>query len=204
MCNDTPDELVFDNYYETSLSGSDARRADPRQSVGYLEHAKGPRCSDYIRALLHARTHGDFCCGKSGPRRSSCARVEDLIHANLPTDNQSTHARLQPNTKAARAALNKDLEQSHIVLGFEGVLKNRIMTITRRVLFRRCWAAACHRGCSRKYAKSAGWFIRFMRSTQAMSPIAACSRSMPGRARSDLKELVPVVPARKSSKLPTR
>jgi predicted Zn-dependent peptidase len=119
MTNDTPDDLVFDHYQEAAYPGQAIGdpilgRADvvakvPRDVIaGYIRRFYTPP-----RLVVSAAgnvSHEDFV-----------TRVEKLF-AGLPTGSDPVHvpARYAGGEKRAEKAL----EQSHIVLGFQGISRH--------------------------------------------------------------------------------
>ena len=116
MTNDTPDDLIFDNYYETAYPGQGlgAPILGRAQHVSRMQRGE---MADYIRRFYTpARTiisaagnieHADFV-----------QQVEQAFR-NLPADQPDQHAKA--NYQGGEHRQNKDLEQTHIVLGFQGL-----------------------------------------------------------------------------------
>ena len=113
MCNDTPDDLIFDNYYETAYPGQ-ALGAPILGREKIISNMQRATIADYIeRFYTPARTvisaagnldHDDFV-----------TRVEDLFSA-MPDDTQQVPAPAVYTGGDYRVA--KSLEQSHFILGF--------------------------------------------------------------------------------------
>jgi predicted Zn-dependent peptidase len=116
MCNDTPDELVFDNYYEVAYPGQ-TLGAPILGKVSDISNMKKAALTDYIgrhytpgRTIVSAAgnlNHQDFV-----------AQVENLFK-KLPADKLEEPA--PADYKGGDLRVEKELEQSHFVLGFEGV-----------------------------------------------------------------------------------
>ncbi len=116
MVNDTPDDLVFDNYYEAAypdqaMGAPILGRADIIQNMrrdvmmDYVQNHYTPsRC---VISAAGAVDHDDFV-----------ARV-GAVFGMMPSDKKNA---LKPaDYKGGEFRTDKDLEQSHIVLGFQGV-----------------------------------------------------------------------------------
>lgn len=115
MCNDTPDDLVFDNYYETAY---------PDQALGapilgraeIIAAMDAPAIQNYINAFY---TPGRMVVSAAGniDHDDFVARVRAAF-GKLPSDNSK--ARAQARYTGGEHRMDKKLEQSHIVLGFAG------------------------------------------------------------------------------------
>lgn len=116
MVNDTPEDLVFDHYYETAYPGQGLGAP----ILGRAHHISGMQrgaMEEYIRAFYTpARTvisaagnidHAEFA-----------GQVEQLFKG-LPPDSESKNT--AASYQGGERRQNKDLEQAHIVLGFRGV-----------------------------------------------------------------------------------
>lgn len=116
MCADTPDDLVFDHYYETAY---------PQQALGAPILGRTELISGMKRSTLM-----DYVRHFYSPKRTILAAAGNIDHDDfvqtvaqqftaLPadTDDESAGA----NYQGGEHRLNKDLEQSHIVLGFQGL-----------------------------------------------------------------------------------
>ncbi len=118
MCNDTPDELVFDNYYETAY---------PAQTLGAPILGKASDISgmeksalaDYIRRH-YTPQHTVISAAGNLDHQAFVRMVEDMF-GNLPAD--TAHQQTRADYKGGDRRVDKELEQSHFVLGFEGVSK---------------------------------------------------------------------------------
>lgn len=114
MCNDTPDELVFDNYYETAY---------PDQTLGAPILGKEKDISRMTRDALtgyikkyYTPTRTVISASGNLNHQSFVAQVEDLF-GDLPSDSQCEVTKA--NYRGGENRLNKELEQAHFVLGFE-------------------------------------------------------------------------------------
>jgi predicted Zn-dependent peptidase len=116
MCNDTPDDLVFDNYYETAypdqafgapiLGRHDIiSRMDKDSIASYIGTFYSP-----ARMVISAAGNLDH---------AEFVRMVGEMFTDLPRD--KTIPRPAAAYKGGDMRLNKELEQSHIVLGFEGL-----------------------------------------------------------------------------------
>ncbi|MGB4107679.1 MAG: pitrilysin family protein [Alphaproteobacteria bacterium] len=116
MCNDTPDELVFDNYYEAAYPGQTVG-APILGKAADISGMKRSALSDYIRRYYTPPRTVISAAGNLD-HQDFVAKVESMFR-NLPP----AQADSQPaaNYKGGEVRADKELEQSHIVLGFEGV-----------------------------------------------------------------------------------
>ena len=116
MCNDTPDDLIFDNYYETAYPGQ-ALGAPILGKGHHISRMERATLEDYIkkfytpsRTIISAAgniNHDDFV-----------AQVEKLF-AKMPEDN---FLYKEPaNYQGGEHRQTKDLEQAHIIMGFKGL-----------------------------------------------------------------------------------
>ncbi len=116
MCNDTPDDLIFDNYYETAYPGQ-ALGAPILGKSHHISAMQRKSLEEYIqRFYTPARTiisaagninHEDFV-----------AQVEKLF-VKMPDDNFLYKE--VANYQGGEHRQSKDLEQAHIILGFKGL-----------------------------------------------------------------------------------
>ena len=115
MCNDTPDDLVFDNYYETAYPGQ-ALGAPILGRAEIISAMSGETIAGYVnRYYSPARTV--ISAAGNLNHEEFVRRVEDLF-GNLPTDKDVK--RVPAAYKGGEHRLEKELEQSHFVLGFDG------------------------------------------------------------------------------------
>lgn len=116
MCNDTPDDLIFDHYYQTAY---------PNQSLGAPILGQ----SKYIESMSRA-TLLDFMCRYYTPSRTVISAAGDVDHyafvaqvekhfSELPNDINKGYVSAGYEGGDFRAT--KDLEQAHFVLGFQSV-----------------------------------------------------------------------------------
>lgn len=116
MCHDTPDDVIFDNYYETAY---------PQQSLGAPILGTANIISGMTRAALVDYTNRLYtpsrtviCAAGNVKHTDFVARVQDLF-TDLPTD--QNHEKKPAQYKGGEHRSEKDLEQSHVVLGFRGI-----------------------------------------------------------------------------------
>ncbi len=116
MCTDTPDDIIFDNYYETAYPGQ-ALGAPILGKADIISGMQRDTLMNYVRKLS---TPANMVISASGAvdHDSFVAQAQDLFGAlekgeprkNLPAHYQSGEHRT-----------DKELEQSHIILGFQGI-----------------------------------------------------------------------------------
>jgi predicted Zn-dependent peptidase len=116
MCNDTPDDLVFDNYYETAYAG---------QAVGAPILGRSEIIENMTQDILQAHitkfyTPRDTVISAAGNVQHDAVveQVQKLFTA-LPASQERDSAAARYTGGEMR--VEKDLEQAHFVLGFEGV-----------------------------------------------------------------------------------
>ncbi len=118
MVNDTPDDLVFDIYQETaypaqSLGTPILGTADIVQNMskdslfGYVKNFYNPE-----NLILSAAGNVDHV---------DLVALAEKLFVDLPASNKSTYQKA--DYKGGEHRAHKELEQSHIVLGFQGVKK---------------------------------------------------------------------------------
>mgnify|MGYP003391884421 CR=1 FL=1 len=116
MTEDTPDDIVFDNYYETAY---------PKQSIGAPILGK----ADIIKSIQR-ETLVDYVQRFYTPSRLVVAAAGNVEHdayvemveklfTRLPQDVPENIA--APRYEGGDHRVEKELEQSHIVLGFQGI-----------------------------------------------------------------------------------
>ncbi len=118
MCNDTPDDLVFDIFSETAY---------PDQALGApilgrahnIENMSQSDLKGYIDNFYHS---GNTVISAAGAvdHDAFVAQVEKLF-ANQKTSEACSYK--PANYQGGEVRLNKDLEQSHFILGFQGLAR---------------------------------------------------------------------------------
>lgn len=119
MCNDTPDDLVFDNYYEAAYSDQTfgAPILGTTDIIGKMQR-------DTLNAhITNHYTPENTVISASGyvQHDDFVARVRDAFK-NLPAN--QNHSRNKASYSGGEFRMDKDLEQAHFVLGFEGVARS--------------------------------------------------------------------------------
>lgn len=118
MCHDTPDDIIFDNYYEQAYAKQTIgapilgttkiiKKMDRETLIGFTKRFYCP--SNLVICAAGNITHDAFI-----------KQVESLFNA-LPAN--ENYARLQANYTGGEHRSEKDLEQAHIILGFEGIAR---------------------------------------------------------------------------------
>lgn len=116
MCHDTPDDVIFDNYYETAYPGQ-ALGAPILGKVDIINAMGRDTLMNYVRNLY---TPANMVISASGgiDHDSFVAQAQDLFGGmakKKPTEN------FPASYQSGEHRCNKDLEQSHIILGFRGI-----------------------------------------------------------------------------------
>ena len=116
MCHDTPDDIIFDHYFETAY---------PDQAFGAPILGKNEIIETMRRETLMAYVRGFYtpqqmviCASGNFDPDAFVKDVETQFNA-LP-DNQD-HEKIPANPAGGQYRETRDLEQSHIILGFKGI-----------------------------------------------------------------------------------
>ncbi len=178
QANDTPDDIVFDQFQEAAF---------PSQPLGRPVLGTEQGIREMPRSVLTGYMRQHYAAP------SVVVAAAGALHHDQVLDLVQTHfADLAPEAGPAASVGRyqgsefreaRDLDQVHIVLGFPSVAYGD-PDYYRRCCWPRCWAAACRPGCSRRCGRSAGWCIPSTRSARP-SWIAGCSAStrVPAKAR---------------------
>ncbi|MGB4058547.1 MAG: pitrilysin family protein, partial [Alphaproteobacteria bacterium] len=129
MCNDTPDEQVFDNYYEAAY---------PDQTLGAPILGRVANIQGMTKEALTGYVRSHYT-----PSRTVISAAGNLNHGEF-VDRVSSAFRSLPKDaecwqqkadyRGGEIRVNKELEQSHIVLGFEGFSKTDPDYFAARIL----------------------------------------------------------------------
>ena len=116
MSNDTPDDIIFDNYYETAYPGQ-SLGAPILGKADIIGAMKRETLMDYVRRYY---TPGRMVVSAAGAVDHDVfvAMVAELFNA-LPSD--TANGKAAAHYKGGEDRREKDLEQSHVVLGFRGI-----------------------------------------------------------------------------------
>ena len=116
MCNDTPDDLVFDLYSETAY---------PDQALGAPILGKANKIQVMERSTLM-----DYICRFYTPSRTVISAAGGVDHEEIVAQVDKIFRGLPPDIHHGKAAadyrggeirMQKDLEQAHFILGFQGI-----------------------------------------------------------------------------------
>ena len=116
MCHDTPDDIIFDNYFETAY---------PKQAFGapilgtnkIIENMSRETLMNFT-TQLYTPSNMVICASGNIDHDIFIQQVEDKFNA-LPDDQAQTKNPTQYQGGENRES--RDLEQSHVILGFNGV-----------------------------------------------------------------------------------
>lgn len=116
MCNDTPDDLVFDNYYEAAYPG---------QTLGAPILGSAAHVSGMSREALTGFIENFYSPSRTVISAAGSVNHDELVEkaseifAGLPSDKDFTPkpAQYQPSDHR----IQKDLEQAHFILGFQSI-----------------------------------------------------------------------------------
>ncbi len=114
MCHDTPDDIIFDRYYETAYPNQ-AVGAPILGTVDIIKNMKRETLMDFVK---NKYTPENMIISASGniDHDTFIAQVEDAFkdlpaNTNLPLD--------KAKYQGGNFRENRDLEQSHVILGFQ-------------------------------------------------------------------------------------
>ena len=116
MCNDTPDDVIFDHYYETAYPGQ-ALGAPILGTNQIIESMQRDTLMGYTQQF-YSPSRMVVCAAGNVEHEAFVALVEKMFDS-LPKDQDFT--RKDADYQGGEFRLSKDLEQSHIILGFKGV-----------------------------------------------------------------------------------
>lgn len=119
MTNDTPDDVVFDHYQETAY---------PAQALGapilgrenIIENMKKETLYDYVHRFYTPEKLVVSAAGNID--HDSFVHTARTMFCDLPKDTHQTYA--PAKYKGGDMRTEKELEQSHVVLGFQGVKRD--------------------------------------------------------------------------------
>jgi predicted Zn-dependent peptidase len=116
MCNDTPDDLVFDNYYETAYPG---------QSLGAPILGRESNISGMSKKTLQEYITRHYTPANTVISAAGSVRHEDFVNRVQNTFGQfkavKPEKRASAKYKGGDHRTEKELEQCHFVLGFQGI-----------------------------------------------------------------------------------
>ncbi|PCJ02774.1 MAG: peptidase M16 [Alphaproteobacteria bacterium] len=116
MCHDTPDDIIFDNYFETAY---------PKQSFGapilgtnqIIEGMSRETLMDFTKQL-YTPSNMVICASGNIDHDRFIQKIEEKFNA-LPDDTEQM--KTPTNYHGGEHRESRDLEQSHVILGFNGV-----------------------------------------------------------------------------------
>lgn len=119
MCHDTPDDIIFDNYFETAYPG---------QAFGAPILGRNNIISTMRRETLMAYVAQHYtpenmviCISGNFDEHAFIAAVENKFSALPPSKG---HPFIPARYQGGEHRESRDLEQAHIVLGFQGYARN--------------------------------------------------------------------------------
>jgi predicted Zn-dependent peptidase len=116
MTNDTPDDVVFDYYQETAYPGQ-ALGAPILGRAEIIESMKKETLYDYVHRFYTPEKLVLSAAGNVD--HETFVHMARTMYRDLPQDTHQTYAPAQ--YKGGEKRVEKDLEQSHVVLGFKGI-----------------------------------------------------------------------------------
>lgn len=156
MSIDTPDDIIFDQYQETAYPG----QALGAPILGTADIVKAMKRDILMGYVSRFYTPSRLVVSVAGnARHDDVVKMVSSLFSGAKNEYTDHYNGLPAAYKGGETRSQKELEQSHIVLGFQGVPRGgRIITPLPR--WRQFWAAVCLRACFRKCAKSAALSIR--------------------------------------------
>ena len=116
MCHDTPDDIIFDRYFETAYPGQ-TRGAPILGKSEIIQAMQRETLMDYAaRFYTPARM---VICASGNLDPDAFARDVEAQFDSLPADQD--HKKLPAVAASGEYRETRDLEQSHIILGFQGL-----------------------------------------------------------------------------------
>lgn len=117
MCADTPDDLVFDHYYETAYKA----QAIGAPILGTAEMIRGMQRDDLMAYVDRLYGPSRTVVAAAGPVNH--AEFVDMVQARFHGLDQRKAAHKPPPAAytGGESRVKKELEQSHIIMGFESV-----------------------------------------------------------------------------------
>lgn len=119
MCTDTPDDVIFDHYFETAYPNQ-ALGAPILGRTNIIESMQRDTLMNYV-AQFYSAGRLVICASGNFDKDELLAGIEKNFN-NLPID--QTHEKIAGIYEGGEHRENRDLEQSHIVLGFQGISQN--------------------------------------------------------------------------------
>jgi len=116
MCHDTPDDLVFDNYYEAAYPG---------QALGAPILGTHDKIAAMSRDVLTAYVRHFYTPSRTVISAAGNVSHEDFVQlvksqfCDLPADQPDIYTAASYNPSELR--VEKELEQSHVIVGFRGL-----------------------------------------------------------------------------------
>ena len=116
MCHDTPDDIIFDNYYETAYS-KQIFGAPILGTNEIIENMSRETLMSYVERL-YTPSNMVICASGNLDHDEFIKDVAAKFNA-LPSDQK--HKKASANYTGGDHRESRELEQSHIILGFDGV-----------------------------------------------------------------------------------
>jgi predicted Zn-dependent peptidase len=117
MTNDTPDDVIFDYYQETAYPGQ-ALGAPILGTSDIVKSIKKQSLHDYVTRFYTPKNLVISAAGNINP--DDIIKKTEMLFSTLPADNDNT-GYIKAGYKGGEFRKEKQLEQSHIILGFKGV-----------------------------------------------------------------------------------
>lgn len=116
MTNDTPDDVVFDHYQETAYPGQ-ALGAPILGRADIIANMKKETLYDYVHRFYTPEKLVISAAGNVD--HDSFVTTAQTMFSDLPADTHQTYA--PARYEGGDKRIEKDLEQSHVVMGFRGI-----------------------------------------------------------------------------------
>ena len=118
MTNDTPDDLVFDLYQETAYPGQ-ALGAPILGTASIIEGMAKDTLFDYVQRYYTPKNLVISAAGNV--THDEMVALSEKLFCDLPQDHKESYKKA--TYQGGENRTEKELEQAHIVLGFQGVAK---------------------------------------------------------------------------------
>lgn len=119
MTNDTPDDVVFDHYQETAYPGQ-ALGAPILGRADIIANMKKETLYDYVHRFYTPQKLVISAAGNVD--HDSFVDTARTMFADLPPDTNQSY--LPARYQGGEKRIEKELEQSHVVLGFQGIMRD--------------------------------------------------------------------------------
>lgn len=129
MCNDTPDDIIFDKYFETAYPGQTIG-APILGTADIIKNMKRDALMDYVQ--MHYTPKNLVVCASGNLDHDAFVKAVEKHFDALPEDQDYTCP--EAHYKGGEYRDERQLEQSHVILGFQAPSRLSDDYYTARVL----------------------------------------------------------------------